>query len=119
MKRAISKDWTDREIKLKPRWQSDGSVCPACDGPGRESERYPAAVCEACEKRVVDQFGNRIELYNESFSGGLRIVAGSTVHTGAEAEALPLFIDRIECRAQEHRFGGVVVQPVQAWNRER
>jgi hypothetical protein len=30
-------------------------------------------------------------------------------------EEMPLFSNEIECRATEHRFGGVVVQPLEAW----
>ena len=102
-----------REVDVK--WKSDGSVCPICSGAGRNSARYPGALCEACQDSVVDINGNRVELYNQDMSGGLLIktLDGEIV---AHAEEVPLFCHEIECRAGEHRFGGVVVQPVLAWS---
>jgi hypothetical protein len=32
-----------------------------------------------------------------------------------DAEKLPLYANGIACRAGEHYFGGVVIQPVQVW----
>jgi hypothetical protein len=64
-----------------------------------------------------DRDGNAVEMFNEGFSGGLEIrTAGGTV-ASREAEELPLFVRGVECRAREHRFGGVVVQPIEAWGR--
>ena len=96
-------------------WKMDGSVCPTCGGSGRSSERYPGAVCEDCESIVTDKFGKSAKLYNESMSGGLMIVAGTRELKGNAAENEALFIRGVECRAQEHRFGGVVIQPAEAW----
>jgi hypothetical protein len=96
-------------------WKPDGSVCPTCGGPGRHSERYPAAVCHDCETSVLDGHGKTVKLYNQSMSGGLLIVSGKAQLIGALAERVPLFIKGIECRAREHRLGGVVLQPVEAW----
>jgi hypothetical protein len=97
-------------------WKPDGSVCPTCGGPGRHSVRYPAAVCHDCETSVVDGLGKTVKLYNQSMSGGLLIVSDEAQLMGAPAEREPLFIKGIECRAREHRLGGVVLQPVEAWN---
>jgi hypothetical protein len=41
-----------------PSWKPDGSICPTCGGAGRNSERYPAAICENCEISVLDDHGN-------------------------------------------------------------
>jgi len=67
---------------------------------------------------VVDQNGNSVQLFNESFSGGLEIsISGKKVSRSTDdAENFPLYAKRIECRAREYRFGGVVVQPLEAWN---
>jgi hypothetical protein len=96
-------------------WKLDGSVCPTCGGSGRNSERYPAAVCQNCEASVLDGHGKTVKLFNDSMSGGLLIMSGKRRLTGALAERLPLFVKGIECRAREHRFGGVVLQPAGAW----
>jgi hypothetical protein len=97
------------------KWKMDGSVCPTCGGAGRNSERYPGAVCEDCELIVIDKTGTPVKLYNESMSGGLMIVAGTRELKGGIAEGEALYIRGVECRAKEHRFGGVVIQPIYAW----
>jgi len=103
----------DRRVSV---WKMDGSVCPTCEGAGRNSERYPGAVCEGCELVAIDRTGTAVKLYNESMSGGLMIVAGTRTVTGAIAEDEALYIRGVECRAKEHRFGGVVIQPTDAWS---
>ena len=55
-------------------------------------------------------------MFNEGFSGGLEIRTAMGVLTSPDAEKLPLFANGIECRAREHRFGGVVVQPLEVWD---
>jgi len=102
------------ELKVS-EWKMDGSVCPTCGGAGRNSERYPGAVCESCELAVIDKTGTPVKLHNESMSGGLMIVAGSRELKGGIAEGEALYIRGVECRAKEHRFGGVVIQPIDAW----
>jgi len=97
-------------------WKDDGSVCPTCGGPGRRSTRHPAAICQKCQAEVVDSDGKLVTLANEGFSGGLEISVGDRTIRSPKAEAFPLFARGIECRAQEYRFGGVVVQPLEAGN---
>ena len=97
-------------------WFPDGRVCPICAGPGRESTRYPAALCERCQTFVRDRAGQSVEMFNEGLSGGLEIRTATATLTSPEAEKLPLFVKGVECRAREHRFGGVVVQPLEAWD---
>jgi hypothetical protein len=101
------------------KWSPDGSLCPICSGPGRNSPRYPAALCETCESTVRDRDGNLVEMFNQGLTGGLDIRAATNSVTSPEAEKMALFAKGIECRAQEHRFGGVVVQPVEAWDAAR
>jgi hypothetical protein len=96
-------------------WSPDGSVCPICAGPGRGSTRYPAALCEPCEESVRDQDGKAVKIVNEGLSGGLEIRTAAGRLTSPDAENLPLYAKGIECRAREHRFGGAVVQPLEAW----
>jgi hypothetical protein len=96
------------------KWKSDGSLCPICSGAGRDSARYPGALCEACEGSVVDINGNRVDLFNQGMSGGL-IIRTLDDEIIAKPEEMPLFCNGVECRAREHRFGGVVVQPLKAW----
>jgi DNA polymerase-3 subunit epsilon len=78
--------------------------------------RYPAALCEPCQASIRDRDGQSVQMFNEGFSGGLEIRTATGALTLPEAEKLPLFVRGIECRAREHRFGGVVVQPLEAWD---
>jgi hypothetical protein len=55
-------------------------------------------------------------MFNQSFSGGLEIRTSTGILTSPNAEKLPLYVGETECRAREHRFGGVVVQPLEAWD---
>lgn len=48
-------------------------------------------------------------MFKEGLSGGLEIRTVTGVLTSPDAEKLPLYTKGIECRAREHRFGGVVV----------
>ena len=96
------------------KWKSDGSLCPICSGAGRDSTRYPGALCEACQALVVDINGNRVGLFNQYMSGGL-LIRTLDDEVVANPEEMPLFCNGVECRAREHRFGGVVVQPLGAW----
>jgi hypothetical protein len=56
-------------------------------------------------------------MFNEGLSGGLEIRTATGVLKSPKAEKLPLYARGTECRAREHRFGGVVVQPLEAWER--
>lgn len=100
---------------MNASWLADGSICPACGGPGRRSARHPAALCQHCQLAVVDGDGRQVTLTNEGFSGGLEVTIGDGKIRSPRAESFPLYANGIECRAREYRFGGVVVQPVRAW----
>ena len=102
---------------MLPKWRSDGSLCPTCSGVGRGSDRYPAALCEACQASVVDVGGRSVQVFNEGFSGGLEI-RNHDGQSEVSPEEIPLYCNGVECRAREHRFGGVVIQPVEAWHNE-
>jgi hypothetical protein len=99
---------------MKERRKPDGSMCPICSGDGRLSPRYPSALCNECQSAVVDFNGDAVELSNVDISGGLAIRTSDGA-TALEPEMMPLFCQGVECRAREYRFGGVVVQPLEAW----
>jgi ADP-ribosyl-[dinitrogen reductase] hydrolase len=96
-------------------WNMDGSICPACGGKGRHIQRYFGAICRPCEKLVTDADGRPVNVSNEDIWRGVRVKSGDTV--------LPkdtrLFINGIECQAREAHFGGIVIQPVAAWEERK
>lgn len=92
-------------------WHVDGSVCPTCGGNGRNSQRYFAAICRACEEIVTDGSGQKVDVSNADNWSGVRINgAGKTV-----PEESTLVVNGIKCQAREAHFGGIVIQPVAAW----
>ena len=99
---------------MDAKWKPDGSLCPICTGAGRDSTRYPGALCESCQASVVDIDGNRVGLFNQDMSGGL-VIKALDDEVVVNPEDMPLFCKGLECRATEHRFGGVVLQPLSAW----
>ena len=87
----------------------DSQQCPICGSDVRPSARYPAYVCDACERRATAEDGRAVAFYNESLSGGC---IGKYVSTGEEYPSDLCYIDGVACRAREARFGGIVVQPL-------
>lgn len=75
----------------------------------RPSARYPAYVCDACERLATAEDGRAVVFYNGSLSG--RCI-GKYVATGEEYPSDLCYIRGVACRAREARFGGVVVQPL-------
>jgi hypothetical protein len=94
-------------------WRLGGEICPVCRGEGRGSVSYPAAICRACEGRLVDWAGRPVDLANTFLLGaGIQVSNGDDVIVDGDT---PIFVDGIACWAREARFGGVVVQPAAAW----
>ena len=82
--------------------------CPICAAPVHAEARYPWKVCIACAKRAVDQTGRPLAFVNESLSGGFvaRYADTGDPYPGEHA----CWIDGIACHADEHYWGGIVVQ---------
>lgn len=83
--------------------------CPICRAPLRKVERYPRYVCQSCERAATSRDGRSVSFNNTGLFGGF---AAKYTETGAIYDSDRCWIDGIECVAQEARFGGIVVQPV-------
>lgn len=84
--------------------------CALCHAPAEHfgpATRYPRGVCPACVERALAPDGEPVRFYNTELLGH-----GCARHrTSGAIEDDPLcFIDGIRCRAEEARFGGIVVQ---------
>ena len=80
--------------------------CPICSGKITPSDRYPKQVCGICGSRASDAGGRLLKFGNDSLSGGF------TAHyadTGENYDDHMCYIDGIECSAEEHYFGGIVI----------
>jgi len=94
--------------------------CPVCGNPTPHEDRYPASVCADCQQKAADEHGRRVVGYNEGLGGGLIVfytdspsgqqteIAGDVLATGR------CWIDGIACSMEAARFGGVVVQRIDA-----
>jgi len=81
--------------------------CPICHAELSPNPRYPNYVCRDCAGKAVSADGRRLEFYNVSLSGGFQAVYSDTkeVHNSHEC-----FIEGVKCRADEARFGGIVIE---------
>lgn len=85
------------------------AACPVCAAVISPNPRYPSAVCAACALRACDAEGRTLEFFNAGVGGGYLAV----FRDGGETyESHDCFIDGLPCRADEARFGGIVVQVI-------
>ena len=84
--------------------------CPICLVEVASSPRYPRYVCAACDGKATDENGRLLTFSNESFSGGF---IAKYADTGGERDSHVCFIDGVKCWADEARFGGIVIQPME------
>ena len=85
--------------------------CPICGVSVHPSQRYPLYVCNACQNRAQSADGRPLVFYNAEFAGGY---LAKFADTDEESPSHECYIDGIPCRADEARFGGIVVQPLQS-----
>ncbi len=83
--------------------------CPICSEKVSHFERYPDQVCGRCHSKTSDAYGRRLKFSNAGLSGGLR---AEYLDNGAEYKHQICYIDGRKCFANEHRFGGIVVEAV-------
>ena len=75
----------------------------------RPQRRFPEGAGCACAAKAASADGRPLRLENESLSGGLQ---GSYADDGRPYESPECYIGGVRCRAEEARFGGVVIQVV-------
>jgi len=83
--------------------------CPICFQPVSHWERYPLAVCPDCADKACDAQGRKLSFFNVSMSGGFKAIV---TDTGEEYQSHICYIQGVECRADEARFGGIVIESV-------
>src|SRR5262245_10303291 len=88
----------------------DEAPCPICGAPSSMSSRYPRPLCPACVREATDAGGRALRFFNTGTGGGFEARHDDgTPHAGHEC-----FVRGVRCRADEHYFGGIVVQPIEA-----
>jgi hypothetical protein len=84
--------------------------CPLCRVKVTPSQRYPRYLCADCDGKATDEDGRLLVFSNESFSGGF---IAQYADTGEARDSHLCFVDGVKCRADEARFGGIIIQPVE------
>ncbi len=82
-------------------------ACPICAASLEPMPRYPRYVCEECADRATTADGRRLIFSNEGFDGGY---VARYADTGEPYDSHDCWIDGIPCRADEARFGGIVIE---------
>lgn len=83
-------------------------ACPICAAPVEPMSRYPRYVCERCAGRATSAEGRPLAFFNEGFSGGFIPMYADTQQPYEGGH--DCWIDGIRCYADEHRFGGIVIE---------
>jgi hypothetical protein len=86
--------------------------CPVCGTLVRENPRYTRHVCGWCAADMTDEAGRAVVLSNASLTGGFTAHHPDGSLASPDVLAGRVWIGGVEFRAQEARFGGVVVQPL-------
>jgi hypothetical protein len=113
--RAESRTPKSADASAELQWREDSATpgpdevaCPVCSAPALASPRYPRRLCPACVAEAADPEGRRLVFGNADLSGGLEAKYADIGETYAGDLCL---VRGIRCRAQEGKFGGVIVQP--------
>ncbi|XYI03153.1 recombinase family protein [Sorangium sp. So ce1128] len=84
--------------------------CPTCGDPVEPWPRYPRAVCGICQREATDEGGRPLEFFNTSIGGGF---GARYADTREPRDSHACVIRGVRCRADEARFGGIVIQSVE------
>lgn len=85
-------------------------ACPICSCPLRPNSRYPRYVCGGCVAKAVAPNGRPLSFSNVDATGGYmaRYTDSGEEYSGHECQ-----IGGTPCRADEARFGGIVVEALE------
>lgn len=88
-------------------------LCPICQTEVRVNPRYPDRLCNECSRRAVDGSGRPLKFHNTSPMGGgfQAIYADDNTPAAAVTEDHIVFVDGVQCVANEAYFGGIVIRP--------
>ncbi len=93
--------------------EGGSQACPICGALVNANPRYPDYVCGDCYQRIADDSGRRVKYQNASPDYPHLIESlTATYADGSPYMSQTCYIDGIACRADEARFGGIVVRPL-------
>ena len=84
-------------------------ICPICKNSVFIMDRYPNYICANCVEKygTYTQDGKKIIFSNRTLFGGFKSIVD-----GHDTEIHTCYVNNIKCYADEARFGGIVIQPV-------
>ena len=85
-------------------------TCPICATAVPVNPRHPRYLCESCAGKATASDGRLLEFGNEGLSGGF---AAQYADTGEEYSSHECFVATVKCRADEYRFGGIIVEAIE------
>jgi hypothetical protein len=89
---------------------SNQQSCPICQKPVAFFPRYPRYLCVQCANRAMSKDGRLLKFSNIDLSGGF---VAHYADTGEAYRGHECYVDGIPCYADEHHFGGIVIQPME------
>jgi hypothetical protein len=81
--------------------------CPISSAAVDPNLRYPRYICQECAVKATSADGRLLAFSNVDMTGGF---AARYVDTGEKYESRECFIGGVKCRADEARFGGIVIE---------
>ena len=87
--------------------------CPICKNETKRSARYPNYICRSCAENPLSEDGRALQFYNVSMAGGFE---AKYTDTGEVRDSHICFVQGKKCWADEARFGGIVIQPLDEEN---
>lgn len=84
-------------------------ACPTCGMPTRGAPRYPCQLCPACVLEATDGQNRPLRFANTHLSGGF---TAWYADNAAPYESHECLVRGTRCHADEHHFGGIVLQPM-------
>lgn len=85
----------------------NSQFCPVCSREIAFQVRYPRYVCMDCASLATDINGRKLLFYNMDASGGYLAFYSDNNEI---YDSHQCFINGLECRADEAKFGGIVIQ---------
>lgn len=81
--------------------------CPVCKDKVTKNPRYPRYLCRICASQAADESGRPLEFSNTHITGGFE---ARYAQTQKIRRSHVCFVKGIRCRADEARYGGIVIQ---------
>ena len=91
--------------------------CPICQTDMFYNPRHPNEVCKRCVGRATDGHGRYVKFYNRTLSSGC-VGFYADADGKEEYNSCICYVSKQKCKAQEARFGGIVIELIAQKNKD-